>query len=201
MEPNQNPDIDWYLKVSGERSVTPRCPFASVNRCPRYYESLSLLGRAGSTPILPADDDRLKSRWEKSDIWPKTDETAVCIMGTGDRKTIFSNFCPEVAYDRFGLFATTLVDYADDIDRDLSYRRLKETNVPDKSWRWRWQHIKPIHFSECPLYSPLIHAPQYSKDAEDKQLVTLKPTFMGMGVDINEVLRRYWPRLKKWFGR
>ena len=134
MDPTQNPDIGWYLKVSHERSVTPRCPFASVERCPRYFESLSLLGRAGSTPVSPTEDDRLKSFWEKSDLWPKTGETSACIMGTTDRTTIFSNFCPEVAYDRFGCFATNLVDFADEIDRDFAYRRLKKVYAAPESW-------------------------------------------------------------------
>jgi hypothetical protein len=60
-----NPDMDWYLRLSSARHVTPRCPFASVKRCPRYYQSLSLLGEAGNTKIPAEEDDLLKALWER----------------------------------------------------------------------------------------------------------------------------------------
>jgi hypothetical protein len=55
----ETPDIEWYLRISKERGVTPRCPFATVERCPRYYDSLSLLGEAGSTKISSEEEARL----------------------------------------------------------------------------------------------------------------------------------------------
>ena len=42
------PTLEWYKRKSRDGDVPPRCPFASVQRCPRFYESLSLLGEAGS---------------------------------------------------------------------------------------------------------------------------------------------------------
>jgi hypothetical protein len=189
MEPVENPSIEWYMGVSRERGATPRCPFASVDRCPRYYESLSLLGSAGSTKIPTNEDNRLKARWEKSDLWPKTGETSASIMGNGDRHTIFSNFCPEVSYDRFGFFASSLVDYADDIDRDFACRHLERIGEQAKSWKWKWQHLQPRHFTECPLYSPLVHAaPQQEPVAAE--ILTLKPGIWGMSVDIKTLGRR-----------
>jgi hypothetical protein len=68
-----DPDMDWYLGISSARRVTPRCPFASVERCPRYFQSIALLGYAGVSTKLPADEDeRLQKYWEKLDLWPKT---------------------------------------------------------------------------------------------------------------------------------
>jgi hypothetical protein len=49
-----NPNLEWYESVSEKKHLLPRCPFASVYRCPRYYQSISLLGEAGvSTRIDP----------------------------------------------------------------------------------------------------------------------------------------------------
>src|SRR5215831_16819014 len=102
MYDSPNPDIDWYLRISAARHVTPRCPFASVERCPRYYQSLSLLGEAGSTKIPKDEDVRLNALWAQSDLWPSTDEGGTSVSGS-ERITSFHNFCPEVNYDRFHL--------------------------------------------------------------------------------------------------
>lgn len=153
------PDMDWYLGVSRARGVTPRCPFASVERCPRYYQSRSLLGEAGSTKIPTAEDERLKAQWGRSGLWPKTAEEATSIAGGANRYTMFSNFCPEVAYDRFRLFASGFGEYADEIDRDTAYQMLSQRGAASQSWRWTWAYVMPMHFTECPLYSPLLHSP------------------------------------------
>lgn len=200
MDSSPTPDMDWYISISRERGVTPRCPFASADRCPRYYESLSLLGRAGSTAIPVEEDQRLKAFWEKTDLWPKTGEEASAIAG-GERYTIFSNFCPEVSFERFRLFASSLVDYHDEIDRGFAHQRLGEFSAQPGDWRWRWQHIQPMHFTECSRYSPLLQLPKNTQPSRDKDVVTLKPTFMGMSLDINEAFRRLWPQFKQWFGR
>jgi hypothetical protein len=195
------PDMDWYLNLSRDRGTTPRCPFASVERCPRYYQSLSLLGDAGSTKIAPDEDDRLKAIWEKSDLWPKTAEGGTSIFGDGRRTSSFSNFCPEVSYDRFHLFASGLYRHADEIDIESAHRELSRAGVPGTHWRWLWAAISPMHFTECPLYSPLTHgdglpAVTGADEKESKQvraleekpaeLVTLKPNFHGVSVDLKE---------------
>ncbi len=151
-----NPDIDWYLRISQAHHVTPRCPFTSVERCPRYYQSLSLLGEAGSTKIPAKEDERLRTLWEKSDLWPVTGEQATSLSG-GERKTSFSEFCPEVIYDRFRIFASGLYEHVGEIDRDIAQQRLNRQGVSPTDWRWTWCAIKPMHFTECPVYSPLMH--------------------------------------------
>ena len=140
-----DPDMDWCLSISRARHVTPRCPFASVERCPRYYQSLSLLGEAGSTKIPPDEDARLSALWEKSDLWPKTDEGATSIWGGGTRTSGFSNFCPEVTYDRFHLFATGLYRYADEIDSDLAHERLGREGARRANWRWACHYPDAFH--------------------------------------------------------
>lgn len=189
------PDMDWYLSVSHKRGVTPRCPYASTERCPRYFESLSLLGDVGRATKISLDEDkRLQDRWEKSDLWPKTREAATSISGG----SIFSNFCPEVAHDRFGFFASGFAEHADEIDRDVTHQRLAEQG--GRSWEWVWAYVQPLHFTECPLYSPLHHSPDRAK-AEQKELLTLKPGIWGLSFDLKEGGRRLRLLWRKWFAR
>jgi hypothetical protein len=210
---SQNPDMQWYLGVSREHHVTPRCPFASVERCPRYYQSLSLLGEAGSTKIPADEDESLRALWEKSDLWPKTAEGATSIFGDGTRTSGFSNFCPEVTYDRFHLFASGLYRHADEIDIELAHERLGREGVPGTNWQWSWAAISPMHFTECPLYSPLTRGDglptgttgadkdeaRQTRRSDEKptELLTLKPGAWGMNIDLKEAARRLWGRLKK----
>lgn len=129
------PNMDWYLSISTTQQLSPRCPYASVYRCPRFYQSLSLLGKAGSTQIDPKEDNKLKEFWKQTDIWPVTDEQATAISGPKDDSKHFTNFCPEVSYERFGLFATGLHRYADEIDISVAHRQLSSSKVSADDWR------------------------------------------------------------------
>lgn len=149
------PNLVWYLSISTPLQLSPRCPYASVYRCPRFYQSLSLLGNAGSTQIDPKEDNKLKEGWKQTDIWPVTDEQATAISGPKDDSKHFTNFCPEVSYERFGLFATGLHRYADEIDISVAHRQLSSSKVAADDWRWNWSLIEPMHFTGCPLYSLL----------------------------------------------
>lgn len=149
------PDLEWYNIISDRKNVQARCPFSTVEACPRYYQSLFLLGYAGSTSIEPAEDKRLKKFWENSDLWPRTKEYATSIMGPDDNPSIFSNFCPETAYDRFGYFASFLSEYADDIDRGIAHKRLEAELSSPNDWRWNWSALTPQHFTDCDIYSVL----------------------------------------------
>jgi hypothetical protein len=199
--PAETPNAEWYLRTSAERGVTPRCPFASVERCPRYYQSLSALGRAKISVELPShEDERLHLHWEKSELWPKSEENSTYMFGNGEKYHSFSNLCPEVAYERFGYFARQLVDYYDAEERYAAHQRLKGENCPSESWQWSWASLKPVHFTECPLYSPLIHAADATKQPP-RDLVTLKPGAWGMNVDLIELARRFRPWVKRLFRR
>jgi len=155
------PDFTWYQDISERHGLPPRCPFASVERCPRYYQSLSLLGSAGSTEIDREEDERLKRYWEDSDLWPRTREYETSVSTfrkqNGSENQHFSNFCPEVAFNRFGYFSPYFAGYADEIDRDIAHQRLGEARVPGDDWRWYWSSVQSMHYTECLLYSPLVH--------------------------------------------
>ncbi len=149
------PDLQWYIFESKEKGMLPRCPFASAYRCPRYYQSISLLGKAGGTAIDQEEDKRLLERWNTSDLWPIVDEQATSISGSDNRYDIYSKFCPEVLFDRFGWFATFMAEYADEIDRDTAHKQLGSFARKEGDWRWAWAHVTPMHYSVCPLYAPL----------------------------------------------
>lgn len=87
------PDLHWYTEISTSKNLAPRCPYASVHRCPRYFESTSLLGQVGvTTSIDPADDQRLVEKWKRSDLWPVTQEQASQVMGPEGKPSLFLNF-------------------------------------------------------------------------------------------------------------
>lgn len=163
--PAIQPDLKWYTEISAAKNLSPRCPFASVDRCPRYYQSIALLGEAGvATSIEPEDDRRLLEKWKSSDLWPVTREQEAQVSGPRGHASHFSNFCPEVLFDRFGLFASNLSDHADEIDVDLAHRNLAEEGATVHDWRWRWSLATPMHYADCALYSPLLLGVNEAKD-------------------------------------
>jgi hypothetical protein len=154
------PDLAWYTHISEHQGLSPRCPFATVHRCPRHYQSITLLGRSGfATSIQPPEDDALLQKWKASDLWPVTAEQETSIWGSADAK-VLKNFCPEAAYDHFGLFATYLGEYADEIDRDVAHARLTRDGAGGEDWQLAWATIHPMHYTDCPLYSLLLTRPE-----------------------------------------
>ncbi len=158
------PDIEWYVAISEGKHITARCPNATIHRCPRYFESIALLADAGITSKLPkATHDEVLAKWKSHELWPVTGETAASISG-GGKSNCFSNFCPEVAFDTFKLFASTLRDFYDSLDRKNRERQLEQEGMPTgKDWRLHWEYIEPTHYSVCPVYSKL---PQEKKVAD-----------------------------------
>ena len=134
------------------------CQFANVEQCPRFYQSISLLGEVGiTTKIEDKIDKDLLKYWEGTRFWPIIREYATSISGPNGENRTFSNFCPEVSYKVFGLFADTLSRYADEIDKKIAEREMiQKQNNSVNDWRWNWAFISPMHYTECPLYSQLI---------------------------------------------
>ncbi len=151
------PDFEWYGSISKEKRMTSRCPFATVEVCPRYYQSLSLLPEAGFTGIPDKENAKLLKKWKSSDLWPKIDEQATSVSKSDSRLSTLSNFCPEVLYDSFGYFCTFLSSYADEIDSDMAHRMLHKQGAASNDPRWHWSYAISQHYSECPLFSVLEH--------------------------------------------
>jgi hypothetical protein len=65
----------------------------------------------------------------------------------------FHNLCPEVSFDVFGLFATTVTLFADELDREFRNAELvRERSRERRDWRWDFELIVPMYFSQCPVY-------------------------------------------------
>ena len=154
---HEQPNLNWYTNISASKGLSGRCPFASVHRCPRYYASIALLGESGVTPALnPEEDKHLLETWKRTDVWSVTAEQEPTVGGQPDRPSIFANFCPEVLFDAFGWFASTLAYHADEIDVENAHRELAREGATTQDARWAWSKISPLHYTECRLYPPLL---------------------------------------------
>ena len=150
-----NPNIEWYLSKSKSARVTPRCPIASAELCPRYYCSLSLLSdNEITTKITEKDRARLDKKWEP--FKPTIIEEEPDIIRVDNKFAGVRNFCPEVSFDRFGYFASSIHRYADELDIDLAHKRLAEDGVNSTDPHWSWSTVTPLHYTECREYSILI---------------------------------------------
>jgi len=194
------PDLNWYSEISDQKNVPLRCPYANVHRCQRYYSSLCLLGDAGITTKIETEKIKeLDELWNKSYLLPIITEHDTSIIGFDDKKSDFSNFCPEVSFDVFGLFAVSLHRYTDEFDRNIAYAQLEKETYP-KDWRWNWAHVEPLHYLKCPIYLQLITRPAKSeseilKDNSIQEIIEVKPGFMGISLNIRAALS--W--LAKWW--
>lgn len=193
------PDIDWYATVSSAKQLPPRCPYANVHRCPRYYQSLALLGAKGMmTEISKEEDAALLTKWQSTDVWPIIREHATAISGSNWKSTHYTNYCPEVSYDKFGLFASMLCTYIDEIDKEAAERLLIENGpAQGKSWRWNWAYVTPMHYSECQLYSqlPIAFPSAPAPEQKKEEILSVKPGFFGISIDLRKLLTR----LSKWW--
>ena len=126
-----------------------------ANRCPRYYESLYLLGEVGiSTKISQEDKLALDKKWKGFEATLR--EEAASISGGVDNDTkAMSIFCPEVSYKIFGLFASGLYPHHGEIDRDIAYASLGREGADLSDPRWQWAAVTPCHYTECSEYSIL----------------------------------------------
>lgn len=151
----QKPDFEWYSARSDKVNGAQRCPFASANRCPRYYASLFLLGEVGiATKFSQADQVKLDKKWESFEA--TIGEEGASISGGSDNSTkAMSNFCPEVSYKIFGLFASGLYPHHGEIDRALVHERLGREGADLSDPRWQWASVTPCHYTECSEYSIL----------------------------------------------
>ncbi|MGD0231030.1 MAG: hypothetical protein ABSC19_11840 [Syntrophorhabdales bacterium] len=187
-----HPDLGWYEAIGTNKGVVLRCPYATVRRCPRYYQSLSLVGEAGiSTKIAKEEDEKLLTYWKTKDIWPTIGEQTTSISG-GSVPNCFSNFCPEVSFLIFGFFASEIIRYFDSIDKSRAFAKLeKEENIRDDDWRRRYQHLSPLHYTQCCLYSLLLQPlPDDKDESTTEEVLELKPGMWGIRLDVKGLITR-----------
>lgn len=187
-----HPDLDWYAGISKQYGAETHCPYANVSRCLRYYYSLRLLGNAGIiTAINPDKIKGLDELWRNSDLMPVVAEHEPVIFGNNK---IFKNFCPEVSFDAFELFAVSLTSYVNEEARDAAYVRLATIHNP-KDWRLTWWEVEPLHYLNCPVYSQLISKPasaiaNKTEYINSEEMIEVKPGIMGINLNVRVLLTR-----------
>ncbi|MBF8161696.1 hypothetical protein IVE04_11105 [Pseudomonas mendocina] len=147
------PDSAWYRKKSSETDAPFSCPYANVHKCPRYYASIYMLGKANM--ITSISDDKkaeLDAFWEESGLLPVIAEDDTGICGSEGKFSSFSNFCPEASYTYFGYYASFLARHADEIDRDSGHRIAEREKITN-DWRYEWGFVTACHFLDCSVYS------------------------------------------------
>jgi hypothetical protein len=152
-----NATLEWYKSVSAQYNLTPRCPFANIYKCPKYFDSLYLLEGTGTTSINEQDIKELDKYWEGKKLKFGLKEEKPGISKSNDKFSCLTNFCPEVTFLRFGYFASHLSEFADEIDKDIRYTELEKRKIDKDDWRWYFQYFTPQHYTDCLEYSLLKH--------------------------------------------
>ena len=147
------PDSSWYRSKSSEKNAPFACPYANVHKCPRYYASIYMLGKAQMITSISDEKIReLDNFWADSGLLPVIAEDDTGISGHEGRWSSFSNFCPEVSFSYFRYYASYLAKYADEIDGGFGYRNAERENIPN-DWRYEWGSLVACHFLDCAVYN------------------------------------------------
>lgn len=146
----------WYFAESRKlEQKTLRCPFASVDLCPRYFESLHLSDKLGATGMSQEDVARAQAKWDSEPAFASLREQLPSVQRGDGRFSSLVNFCPEVVYDIFSIFAAMLGRYVDEIDHDAAMRVLRRRDAPLEDPAWSWGFVVPLHYTACPTFSLL----------------------------------------------
>ena len=191
-----NPDLDWYTGLSKVDGVSPHCPYANVHKCPRYYHSLRLLSDTGMiTSMSPETIQELDTFWKGNPFVPVIAEHETSVWSSGKREWGFKNFCPEVSFDRFGLFADNLYRYADEIDAKSGEA------YPSDHWRRVWASRVTTSLFEVPAIFTAFDVtiqPNHRRSImgkSKKKYFEIKPGIGGIKIDIKALF--CW--ITKWF--
>lgn len=147
------PDYRWYKEKSLEKAVPSECPFANVHSCPRYYESLYMLGEVHMITKMGSDTIKeLDALWEKSKIKPILEEEMTYIYGGDGKNSTFGNFCPEVSYKYLSYYADYMSKYADCIDQEHGAKTAEYENI-NNDYRYVWAIVKETHYLDCSVFN------------------------------------------------
>ncbi len=156
MDYYENPDLEWYKKISAKNKVLPRCPYASVYKCPIYFRSRALLRRTNADELDKNEEEKIIKYWKNSELDLSLLEEEPTIY-YGDKRQIESvtNFCPEATFYIYGYFVSFISDSGDETDRAIRYNNLKKQNIKQDSWAWNWSGLRSKHYTDCRMYSVL----------------------------------------------
>jgi len=152
----ENPDLEWYKKISAKNKVPPRCPYTMLYTCPIYFGSIALLRNIGATELDKNEEEKLIKYWKDRELNPSLlEETPSMLHHKTKGFSSLNNFCPEVIYLRFGYFASYISNFEDETDQAIRHFDLKKRDITLHSWAWNWSNLRAKHYTDCRLYSIL----------------------------------------------
>lgn len=176
----ENPDLEWYKKISAENKITPRCPYTNLYKCPIYFESIALLRSIGATELDKNEEKKLIKYWKSSGLNPPLEEEHPSVLYHGTKSfSSLSNFCPEVIYLIFGYFASFIGNFEDGIDQAIGHSNLKKRNILPDSWAWHWSRLRAKHYTNCRLYSILSNEIKI-KESKNNNLISNNKLIEGL---------------------
>lgn len=187
-------DDEWYASQSDPAIGQPiHCPYAAVDRCPRYFESLDLVETLGGCALEPKLRKRMDKHWKKIVPMFPLPEHSTSVWKADGRVSMVNNFCPEVSATIYGWYASDLITYADEIDRDARHRLLSREGAPANDPRWAWSSIHALHYRKCPAYA-LLQA--NTSSTQPKEVFTLKPGMWGFSIDLKALWKLVISKIK-----
>ena len=118
----------------------------------------------GSVGASKSFQERREALFQPRDFALLGNCQAICLPydgGPADDPRHLMNFCPEVLYERFGLFATALHGYADEIDIDSAHSQLAaEHAVKRRATEARDEDYRQLHakIGELLMENDLLYA-------------------------------------------
>jgi hypothetical protein len=186
-------DLSWYTTKSRERGVTPRCPFTSLSRCPRFFVSASLSKHAGAAGLSVEEEKKYEMQWRASEFWSEPPETGTSVSGGAGAKALV-RFCPEFVFGVFGVFAESLFPYADPEEKERTLKMFESpSGAVSPNWRFRWSNIEERHYTDCPYYSMLsvqVDHPPLRELEKEEDLVIAQPGAFGFSLNLKVMLTR-----------
>lgn len=149
-------DEEWYLQYrDGRKQLSPHCPLASNEKCPRYYVSQQHEADANQTRLNLTDEVRKKieQKWAASDVFVSNELTVASYPAKDGTLRGIGGFCPEVSARLFNLYCSSLRAFPDENARSEQHKILSRENVPLTDLRWNWMIVEPLHYTSCHEFS------------------------------------------------
>jgi HNH endonuclease len=161
-------DEKWYLQSrDGRKQLSPHCPLASNDKCPRYYASQISLN------LSDAVRKKVEHKWSASDVFTNRElEVSIYPAKDGSLRGV-GGFCPEVSARLFNLYCSSLRAFPDENARLERHKTLSHENVPQTDLRWNWMIVEPLHYTNCHEFS--VYNVKSSNKSFNKSKRTLGP--------------------------
>lgn len=148
-------DKVWYLQRDGRTKLSPHCPIAENDKCPRYYVSQQYAAAANLASLDLTDEvrTRIEKKWATSDVVTSYDLTVGSSIAKDGTLRGIVGFCPEVSARIFDLYCSSLSKFPDEEAQRSTHKILAANNVAKTDLRWQWMMVEPRHYTDCHEFS------------------------------------------------